>query len=610
MEATKTPETAAEPKRTPDAFDPLFLFSLIAAVVGVLLIGVWAVMALGNRFAEGDADVFVHRNYWLAGGLGLFVLGVGLQIGRLIEWLSRKGWGTLLNVIAMIVLAFLLLLFVNFISSRHHAQFDWTSEHIYSISDETRVVLKTMEKDIEIYLLIPSSKQQELDSLRRLVTQYEETSPRIKVKHIDPSIDPRGFERVRHMLGMGDVRQNLNDMLGVVVLCGSYDAAGTFKSDRSKQIPVDELFEIQSQGMGPERQSSRVFKGEQVITGAILEVAEEKKQKIYYLEGHQEPELEGLAAEREYGGFAKFLRQRNYEVQDLKLIEKEKLEIPSDCGVLVIAGPRNPLGAAELVAIDNYLKAGGHLLCLLDPVLKQRPGSEEETYTDLGIESLLKKYNVEVQNKTIFSLDPIPGLPGAVRIVDTAFGTNLDAMHPITKPLQGLRLQCAEARPLKALTANPHAKATELVKSPKTKRMIAVNQPAQLQGGRIPRDAETDQPFTLAIAVEQDVEGAPKPDDKDKKVEDKKATRIVVIGDSDCLSNLLIDSPEGNLELLSNSMQWLVGAKRFVSQAKRPHSYKLDLSPGKAVLFQFLAFPWLPMVPVALGIFVWILRRN
>ncbi len=118
----------------------------------------------------------------------------------------------------------------------------------------------------------------------------------------------------------------------------------------------------------------------------------------------------------------------------------------------------------------------------------------------------------------------------------------------------------------------------------------------------------------LQAKANKALDAAEKPDEKkdDKKpaAKEKKATRIVVVGDSELFSNELIDSPEANIVFLPNTLSWMVGAKRFVAQAKRPHSYKLDLSPGKALLFQFLAFPWLPLVPVAMGVFVFILRRN
>ena len=46
---------------------------------------------------------------------------------------------------------------------------------------------------------------------------------------------------------------------------------------------------------------------------------------------------------------------------------KEATAIPSDCQVLILAGPREPYGPAVEAAIERYVDGGGRLALLLDP---------------------------------------------------------------------------------------------------------------------------------------------------------------------------------------------------------------------------------------------------
>lgn len=612
------PGERGEPKKDSEA---LFIVSVIAGLLGILgLLGA-LLLYVGGKFSEGDDTFFQHLNKVLAVGLFLTVLAIGLQFGRILDALRQRRSMIALNVILMAILALTLVVLVNYVGSRRYRQFDWTSEGIYSISDETKKVIENVDRNIVVYLLLPGgAKQQEIEQLRRLVAQLEERSPKIKNRHVDPSVDPKEFERVMRELGL--TGRTLTDVFGVAVQSGSYDPAGVWKGDRMKHIPVDELYEMSGGGHMGGEQPQRVFKGEQMIASAILEVSEEKKPKLYFLEGHQEFDLEGMGEGKGLGLLSKLLRQKNYECASLKLLEREKQDVPADADAIVIAGPQRALAPVELQSIETYLKAGGHALVMLDPALERRPGRDDTSFVDLGIEALLKKWNVDVAPRAIVGYERIPFTnPPLAKPSPVCWVTHLDMTSPITKPLMGLRCLLYEARPLKTLTTNAAVKTTEIAKTVESNLVLTTGKPDQFYetgNAKGLGDAEmggTGKSFTVAVTAEQELDGQDKPQDKPDEKKDgaaakpRKATRLIVVGDSDWASNGLLER-EANLELMNNAVSWLVGQKRFVSQSKRPHSYKLDLSQGKVVLFQLAAFPGLPSIAVLLGVLVWIIRRR
>ena len=50
----------------------------------------------------------------------------------------------------------------------------------------------------------------------------------------------------------------------------------------------------------------------------------------------------------------------------------EKAEIPADCTVVVVGGPKNDYQQPEVDAIKNYVEDGGRAMFLLDPPTEDR----------------------------------------------------------------------------------------------------------------------------------------------------------------------------------------------------------------------------------------------
>src|SRR5581483_6264076 len=130
------------PPPTPPEEDSeaLFGISIASAAIGALLLMAAGVIYFTVSSSEPGAtfpSFFEKRQWILAVGTGLFVLGVGLQANRIWELLYRRRSLFALNVILMSALAIALTVLVDYVTARHFHEFDWTRQGVYTISDES-----------------------------------------------------------------------------------------------------------------------------------------------------------------------------------------------------------------------------------------------------------------------------------------------------------------------------------------------------------------------------------------------------------------------------------------------------------------------------------------
>jgi len=109
-----------------------------------------------------------------------------------------------------------------------------------------------------------------------LLTEYQYAGKgKVDIEHIDPSaIFP----------GKGVVRQ-IQVVTDEPLLVVDYEG-------RNKTVKASEMAEIDQSGMAlGEGPRVAAFKGEQAITGAMIDLVEGKKKTLGYVLGHKEPPL-------------------------------------------------------------------------------------------------------------------------------------------------------------------------------------------------------------------------------------------------------------------------------------------------------------------------------
>src|ERR1700680_2929450 len=184
---------------------------------------------------------------------------------------------------AGVLLALALFLIVNYFGWKYYKRVDWTGGHVYSLSEKTLNVVRDLKSDVEFVVLLPV-EQRTYEQTHELLNRYAAASRRIKVRFVDPEKNP--LEAAQ--LG----RKYQVNSASVVVERGN---------DR-RVIDAADLADYDYSGMrfGQQQPEITDFKGDQLFTASILQLAEGRKPKILFTTGHGEHALD----DRENNGLA------------------------------------------------------------------------------------------------------------------------------------------------------------------------------------------------------------------------------------------------------------------------------------------------------------------
>src|SRR5262249_52167548 len=135
---------------------------------------------------------------------------------------------------------------------------------------------------------------------------------------------------------------------------------------------------------------------EQSIINAIIKVTRDSLKKVCFVEGHGEKSLASTNEGDGYGVVDKMLKDENYETKTINLVSST--DVPSDCDVLVLAGPKRSLFPPEASAIGRFLEKGGKALLLIDPD------------TDPKLDDVFHAWGIQVGNNTVVDQSGIGSL--------------------------------------------------------------------------------------------------------------------------------------------------------------------------------------------------------
>ncbi|HZF13323.1 MAG TPA: GldG family protein [Thermoanaerobaculia bacterium] len=485
---------------------------------------------------------------------------------------------------AAVLLMAALLLIVNYFGFKYYKRFDWTRSHLYSLSPKTQGILGKLTKDVDAVVFL--APQDELYApLRETLSRYAALSPHVHVRVVDAEKKPVEA-------------QQLVDKYNVK------NAGLVLATDKDKRVlDTAELADFDFSGVqfGQKPQMTG-FKGEQVITSALLQLSEGRKPKVLFTTGHGELSLDDRGA-RGLAGAQEVLGRDNFDLSEWASLGQAA--VPAGTDLVVIAGPKGSFVQPELDAFAVYLKGGGRLLVLLDPVLGPNPGSG---LVSTGLEKWLTAYGVKVDADIV--VDPSNPLPffGPETIFVNKYGD-----HPITKPLSqgGLPSLVSLVRSVGKMDAPGYTVTTLLETTPGGWGETDL---AHLE--KVSKDAsDLPGPVSLAVAVQQ---GAPaKPADPDsplpapKPAANPKGPRLVVVGDSDFADSQLLQANTGNSVLLANIVNWLVEREDLLAiPPKKPEQVHLALTQSEMRGVYLLSLLALPGLAVILGGLVYAKRRR
>ena len=446
------------------------------------------------------------------------------------------------NFVIYTLVGIAILVAVNFYVSKYFSKrWDLTPNKKFSLSPQSVKILKGLDRDVKIY---DFERQGGAQSHRDLLENYSAASPHVSVRFVDPSRDPALARRFSVQ------------SYGTIILASA-----------------DRQFQAQT----PD---------EEGVTNALVRLLKGQK-TAYFIQGHGERDLD--SNERSgYSELKKEFENENYQVKTLVLLQK--MAIPADCSVLVIAGPHNDYLPQETATISKYVMGGGRLLMMVDP------GVELPNLT-----KLLAVWNVTLRNDLVIDENPLARLAGAQPSMPLIikYGTS-----PIVEPLA----RTATLFPLtRSFVIGKDYKTgvtdDSLCETTDASFGVADFNP-KMQTVSYRPDKDYKGPLTVAVSGILNVSGPTAVGEK-KKPEG----RFVALGTSSMANNTYLGFG-GNRDLIMNAVDWLGSEEGMISiRPKPPENQHLELNEQQMRRILYLGIIGIPLLIIALGVSVWWGRR-
>lgn len=454
--------------------------------------------------------------------------------------------GTYIVVILAVLAA------VNFLGNRYDKSYDSTSNKQFSLSDQSIKLIKGLKGDVRITYFDEESR---FASAHNLLDRYSNLSPKVHVEYIDPVKKPQQAR-----------------------------AAGF---SRDTTILVDS---------GVRKESAKSLT-EEDVTGALIRSLKSGDRNACFITGSGEHSLDDTTSGDGYGAVKSALESNNYKTRTISLLgagaagaagkaaaaaPAGKPEVPKDCTVLIVGGPRFAYVQPEVDAIKTYVENGGHALFMLDPALKL---GKDDTQENTPLDALLQSWGVTPDKDLALDTSGIGrvfGLGPEVALVASY------ESHQIVNPMKEIA------------TAFPLARTLDVKNTDKTSvdKLFSTSENSyattNLSSGRITIDPQRDKKGPLLLAAAGTY---------------NKTGRFVVVGSSTWVGNSLIRF-NGNRDLFLNMMNWLSADEDLISiRPKQPNNQPLNVTSQRASMMFWLSVVFFPLAVVGMGLGTWWKRR-
>lgn len=447
---------------------------------------------------------------------------------------ARYGATAMLYVIVVLAI----LVAINWLANRYNQSADLTANKQYTLSDETKKVVKNLSQPVSITYF---DRKSGFSSAKPLLDRYANLSRKIHVQYVDYTSDP-----------------------ATATAYGVRTAGTAFVQ------------------VGSRREEARALT-EEGITGALLKDLKGVR-TVCVVQGSGELSFDGAQA----GGLSRFkelVQRDNYQSQAISLLQKN--EVPKECTVLVVAGPRFDYTQGEVDAIKNYVEHGGRAFFLLDPPLNF--GRETIASND-ALTGLLASWGVTLDKDLVLEQNPIGQMLGIGPEVPLVHDyTSQPIVSDLSQNMTGFRL----ARSLDV--KNTDKTTVEKLFSTSADSIATVKLNTPEVNAADPNNKKG--PFALGAAGTYNT-GDP-----------KNPGRFVVIGSASLVSNEMLHF-QANPDLALNAINWLSSDEDLISIRPKPaEDRRLTMNQSQSNLFTVTDLYLLPLLIIALGVATYLKRR-
>jgi hypothetical protein len=513
------------------------------------------------------------------------------------EQATRRRTGIGINVAAQVVLAVVALVAVNWLALRHYRRFDWTTGNIYTLSEQTNAVLRSLTRDVHVIVLMSQGDALHASTREMLERYIAVAGSKLRATYIDPDQDPVEFQ---HMLEQYPVHRTLTEQGQMFVEQVIIVNAG----DSTRFVTPEEDFigddsSPMGFGTGP---TFNAPKAELAMTSAIYRVVSGRQRVICLTNGHDEWSVS--EGDRSLADLVDQLERFEVELRPVT-VSLERVPELDECSAVVVAGPRQPFLPEESVLLERYvIEGGGDLVLLLDPIV------EGGRFLPTGLESLARRLGVVVENDEAVDSELTAPFCGGGH--PTAF---IAVTPPPPGSTRGQPICVSRSRSVSLMTGREGDTFLETIGDGAYGEVNA----AQLTSPV--RDADDlAGPLVLGVALVQDnaeartarIERERAEVEAELSEEDRRGSMVIVVGDSDFLSGDLRQHAQlRNHELSLGLFNTVADNQVLVAQPPRDmEQLQLTLTDSQLAMTFIIFILGLPLIGVAAGVSMWWTRRQ
>ncbi len=506
-----------------------------------LTISLFSLIALGGLFFA--IKVWMPFMWFVAAPALIGIIGwLAVDITAVKEFFGMKTTKQGLNMGALILIALVFLSVVNYLGARHYETFDFSTNHLNTLSDQSKKILKSLDSDLDVKFFYKNGAdkvEENRKAFRELIKRYQDGSPRVRFEFIEMN------ERAKLAQDFGANK-------------GTGEAFIDYKGNKNR---------IENYS-------------EQDFTNAIIKLTRKTKKNIFFLEGHDERNLDAEKDETSLYGFKQLLEKNSYAVQKFSL--STTAQVPANVDALVIAGPKQSFQDFEIKALEDYLERGGTLMLAFDG---QIPA---------GLQKIISKLGVDLASYYVFNVFDTPMGP-VVNAQSPTVGVQYSMNSEITRVF-GATQMTVFRQPNAFILATPtdRIQAEAIVKTPENSVALKNLDSADYMG--------KPQSYNLAVEI------------KGKYGNSDKEFTVVAFADTDFMSNILLYQ-NLNRDLALNTVASLAKEIDLIAVTpKEAQATKLTLSPPEFTqFFKFtvlgIFFP-LPILLMIISLVLWFKRRH
>ena len=478
-------------------------------------------------------------------------------------------------VICAIIVAVLLNSILIAFDDKMSLEIDLTKDEIYRLSEETKDVIKDIDKNTKIGILYDGREINESDSFLSVMTSIIEKYTEVNEKIVCETVDY--YNNATYLIDnypQGAIQEisyrGLSPLYAMIIVQGDkFDIA-----DSSTYF-----VESYEKDIGQIVAKSAI---ENVLTNKLATLSSEKEtfENIYYTNGHGEKinvTIGNLL--KGYGYSAKMIDLSKNEIGDVKK------------SVVVIDSPAADFTAEEIEKLDKFLESGGNVQVYFNPLLSNDELPRLESY-------LASEWGIERGHGVVYDNEKVVGNGGDEQTYG-AIASGVLAKHDIVKSISssGMRVMYPSANPLKISADKESAIQVEEVITTSDKAALKT-----VETAKEPANANDETgKYNIVLTSTKD---------KYDGVGNKTTGRILVCGSSYALDTLPLQSDCANEDLLINSINWMNGSNGTINIDAK------DFPQGGLVIENTPRWIWfgtlvvlVPVVILGLGIFVFVKRR-